>query len=370
MGPGLAMSAIASLVGAVSLFGLFVFARSRGRPRPYLNEAGRPLAGSLSEKIYVLINGVQQGMFIKGRDAELPVLLYLHGGMPDYFLTERYPTGLDEYFVAVWWEQRGSGLSYDRIIPPDTVTADQLLLDTLAVTNYLRTRFKREKIYLMGHSGGTFIGLQAAARAPEFYHAYLGVAQMAYQLRSEQRAYAYMLGRFKELGDAAMVRRLEAAPVGDTIPLLNGYMSVRDIAMHRLGIGTTHHMRSLIIGLMLPSLLNREYTVGEKINMWWSKISSGKRLWNEQLSTDLTTTVTRLNIPVYFLHGVHDYTVSYFEAKAYCEQLHAPVKGFYSFEHSAHSPLFEEPERMREIIQQDVLGGTSEHADKSQVEET
>ena len=64
-----------------------------------------------------------------------------------------------------------------------------------------------------------------------------------------------------------------------------------------------------------------------------------------------------------WLHGVHDYTVSYSEAKTYCNQLAAPVKGFYSFEHSAHSPLFEEPERMREIIEQDVFHGKSAHAD-------
>jgi pimeloyl-ACP methyl ester carboxylesterase len=282
--------------------------------------------------------------------------------MPDYFLTERYPTGLDDYFVVVWWEQRGSGLSFLADISAKTVTAEQLVADTIEMTNYLRARFERAKIYLMGHSGGTFIGLQAAARAPELYHAYLGVAQITYQFRSEQRAYAYMLGRFKELGDLAMVRRLEAAPVGDTLPLPDGYMSVRDIAMHRLGVGTTHDMRSLISGLIVPSLLNREYTVAEKINLWRGKISSGKTLWNQQLSTDLTK-LTRLEIPVYFLHGVHDYTVSYFEAKAYYEQLAAPVKGFYSFEHSAHSPLFEEPERMRQIIRRDVLHATTVRAD-------
>lgn len=73
--------------------------------------------------------------------------------------------------------------------------------------------------------------------------------------------------------------------------------------------------------------------------------------------------MTRVDVPVYFLHGVHDYTVSYSDAKAYCRQLEAPAKGFYSFEHSAHSPLFEEPERVREIIEQDVFHGTSVHAD-------
>ena len=94
--------------------------------------------------------------------------------------------------------------------------------------------------------------------------------------------------------------------------------------------------------------------------MWRGKIFSGSRLWNTQLSTDLTKKVTRLEVPVYFLHGVYDYTVSYPLAKSYYEQLDAPLKGFYTFTESAHSPLFEEPKRMREIMQADVLVGANE----------
>jgi pimeloyl-ACP methyl ester carboxylesterase len=120
------------------------------------------------------------------------VLLFLHGGLPEYFLTERYPTQLENDFTVVWWEQRGAGLSYSPRIPPETMTLEQFVADTLSVTDYLRNRFSQEKIYLMAHSGGTFIGLQVAARAPQVYCAYVGVAQMVHQLESERRAYEYM----------------------------------------------------------------------------------------------------------------------------------------------------------------------------------
>ena len=103
----------------------------------------------------------------------------------------------------VWWEQRGAGLSYSPGIPPETMTLEQFIADTLSVTDYLRDRFSKEKIYLMAHSGGTFIGLQAAARAPEVYYAYIGVAQMVHQLKSERLAYEYMLERFKQTGNTA-----------------------------------------------------------------------------------------------------------------------------------------------------------------------
>jgi pimeloyl-ACP methyl ester carboxylesterase len=352
----------ALLVSILVLVGVLLH-WSPGRPTPFLDDGGQPLPGSISEKTHVTINGVEQGMFIKGRDADNPVLLYLHGGMPDYFLTEHYPTGLDEYFTVVWWEQRGSGLSYGPNIPPENVNPDQLVSDTLAVTDYLRTRFGQPAIYLMGHSGGTFVGIQAAARAPELYRAYIGVAQMSNQLESEQLAYAYMLQRFKDGGNAKMVRALEGAPVTDAVPLPDAYLSVRDVAMHSLGIGTTRDMTSIVTGLLLRSLENREYTLREKIGLWRGKIFSGRRLWNTQLSTDLTRRVTRLEIPVYFLHGVHDYTVSYPLAKTYYKHLDAPLKGFYTFTRSAHSPLFEEPQRMREIMQADVLAGAKGLAD-------
>jgi pimeloyl-ACP methyl ester carboxylesterase len=111
------------------------------------------------------------------------------------------------------------------------------------------------------------------------------------------------------------------------------------------------------------SLRSREYTLSEKIALWRGKILSGNRLWNTQLATNLTKKVTRLELPVYFFHGVHDYTVSYPLAKSYFERLHAPLKGFYTFKQSAHSPLFEEPEKMREIMLANVLTGTNALAD-------
>jgi pimeloyl-ACP methyl ester carboxylesterase len=360
----IAVSAL--LVAVLALVGVMLL-WSPGRPTPFLDAGGKVLAGSISEKIHVNINGVEQGMFIKGKDSSNPVLLYLHGGMPDYFLTQDYPTGLDDCFTVVWWEQRGSGLSFSPDLPPESVNPDQLVSDTLAVTDYLRSRFGQDKIYLMGHSGGTFIGIQAAAQAPELYHAYIGVAQMSNQLESEKLAYTYMLQRFKDDGDAKLVRSLEEAAVTDSVPLPDSYLSVRDSAMHGLGIGTTHDMRSVVTGLLLRSFENREYTLSEKVDMWRGKILSFNRLWNTQLSTDLTKKVTRLQLPVYFFHGGYDYTVSYPLARSYYEQLDAPVKGFYTFTESAHSPLFEEPTRMLEIMQADVLKGGNGLADPGQL---
>lgn len=341
-----------------------LLAISPGKPVPFLDENGKLLEDSISEKIFVEINGVRQGMFIKGTDVKNPVLLYLHGGMPDYFLTQKYPKGLEEIFTVVWWEQRGTGLSYNPDMPQETMNVEQMVADTIELTNYLRQRFGVEKIYLMGHSGGTFIGIQAAARAPELYHAYIGVAQMSYQLRSEQMAYEYMLEQFKANGDTNMVQKLEASPVTMTGGVPDSYLLVRDVAIHKLGIGTMHDMRSVVTGILLPSFQFREYTLGEKLNQWRAKTQSGvSTMWNEMMVIDLNRDVTKLDVPVYFFEGIYDYTVNYTLAKEYFEKLDAPVKGFYTFEHSAHSPMFEEPEKMQKILLEDVLVENNSLAD-------
>ena len=102
----------------------------------------------------------------------------------------------------------------------------------------------------------------------------------------------------------------------------------------------------------------------EKVNMWRGKSRSGvSSLWATMLATDMTKQVPALAIPVYFFHGSHDYTVSYQLAKDYFEQMKAPMKGFYTFRQSAHSPLFEEPEKMRQIFQEDVFEGKNKLAD-------
>ena len=323
-----------------------------------------PARETVTEKVFADINGVRQGMFIQCADPARPVLLYLHGGLPEYFLTDRYPTGLDMDFTVAWWEQRGAGLSYRPAIPPETMTLEQFIADTLSVTDYLRNRFSQEKIYLMAHSGGTFIGLQAAARRPDKYHAYIGVAQVVDQRRSETLAYDYMLERFRDEGNRSMVRKLEAAPVTMTAGTNGRYLAVRDRAMHSLGVGTTRDMNSVLRGVVWPSLLTPHYTIAEKIGLWRGKRAAGvSTLWEEMLAADLTERVPELALPAHFFHGICDQTVSYELAKAYAEKLTAPLKGFYTFYQSAHSPLFEEPHKARRIMRDDVLNGTSTLAD-------
>jgi pimeloyl-ACP methyl ester carboxylesterase len=243
------------------------------------------------------------------------------------------------------------------------MTVDQLVDDTIAVTDHLRKRFGQPKIYLLAHSWGSYVAIRAAQRSPERYHAYIGMGQIAHQIESEKLAYDFALARSHESGDGRTVRRLEASPVTTGAPLPAKWNAMRDGVMHRLGVGTTRDMDSVVSGVFVPSWTSREYTLPEKLDLWRGKFGSRPIFWNEFMEVDMSSAVPTLAIPTYFVQGRYDYTTNYALARRYFESLDAPVKGFYTFENSAHSPAFEEPDRMLRVLREDVLSGATRLAD-------
>ncbi len=337
---------------------------SLGRTKPFIDEYGNILEGSISEKTFVEINGASLGIFIMAKDSGSPVLLFLGGGpgIPEYFLEQEYPSGLADEFVVCYLEYRGTSLSYQSGMDAETMTLDQHVDDVAAVTGYLRERFGQEKIYLMGHSFGTYIGINTVNRHPKLYHSYIAMSQMADSTKSETLAYDYMYEEYKAQGNDKMVRQFEEYPVHTSEEALVKYTfsDLRDNAMHDLGVGTTHAMRSVISEIFFPSLRCTVYTQAERINIWRGKAFAGATpVGVARWSFNAFDEISRLEIPVYFFAGAYDLTCAYSLQKEYYEKLDAPLKAFYTFDHSAHSPLFEEPEKAMEILSKDVLTGTA-----------
>ncbi len=334
------------LLGLISIISTLLLVVLSGKMIPYTDASGQVLPGSLAEKSWVTINGVEMGMIIKSRDIKKPVLLFVHGGpgMPEYWLNASYPAHLDEVFTVVWWDQRGTGLSYNSKIPTDTMTTAQLVSDTISVSRYLCQRFRQDKIYLMGHSFGTYLGIQAAVQAPQLYHAYIGVAQSVNLALSEELAYEWLLNYYRD--DKKILNQLEKFPYGTA-----AYERIRDRVMHEAGIGTTHTMYSVITGIFLAVMKHREYTLKEKFQVWQGKAFSKSSPLNEEFrQANLSDLITRLDLPVLFFSGAYDYTVNHHLSEIFLEDIKAPQKHFYLFEDSAHSPIFEEPEAVLKIL--------------------
>jgi len=351
----------------LSIIGLIItlIILSPGNPKQFLDKNGNKLKNSISEKVFLDINGSKQGMFIKSKNVDNPIILYLHGGMPVYFLTEKYPTHLENNFTIVWWEQRNCGISYSSSSSQNRATIEQLVDDTIVLTKYLLERFNKKKIYLMGHSGGTFLGVSVIDQMPELYEAYIGMAQMSDQFLSEKLAYDYILNKHREMNSKKMVEHFEKYSFDDQNKIPIEYLKMRDDAMHELGVGTMRNMRNVATDLFLPSLFFSEYTLLEKYNLWAGKSKFGiSQNWEIMTQTNLIETKNYFKIPVYFFHGLYDYTCSYELAKKYFDNITAPIKGFYTFDQSAHSPLFEEPDKMNRILINDVKNLRTDLADR------
>lgn len=358
------------ILGLLVCLFIFLLIKSPGKPEQYLDNKGKPIVGSISEKTFVKIGGVKQGMFIRSKNINNPVLLYIHGGpaFPNYFLIDKYKPDLEDYFTVCYWEQRGGGLSYTPDVTLESMNFHQLTSDAIEVTNYLRKRFVKEKIYMIAHSGGTPFAIIAVASAPQLYYAYIGMAQITNQAESEKLAYRYMLEQYTVSGNRKAINEFKKYPILDSANyIVPFYKSLtRDESMHDLGIGTKRSMRSVFKDVFIPVWMCKAYTLREKVNIWISKFSFIKKtkLIDELFQTDIPSKIPKLEIPVYFFSGKYDLTVNHDLSKEYLDKLQAPLKGFYTFTESAHSPIFEEPEKLRDILVKDVLKADICLADK------
>lgn len=333
----------------------FVLPPGQGRIPAFKDERGEELKGSISEKCYLEVEGADLGMVLLAKDTTNPVLLVCGGGpgIPEYLLEAMYPTGLADEFVVCYLDYRGAGLSYSADIEPDTLTTGRYVADILAVTNYLRERFSQDKIYILGHSFGTYAGIRTVQQHPEYYHAYIAMSQNCSQKESEYRAYDYMKEQYEKLGNTKMAEKFGKYPIQESETAYQQYFSssLRDTAMHELGVGTTRDMSSVITGIFFPSLRCRSYTRQERINIWRGKaLTAQAPVVAEGICFNAFEEVPSLEIPVYFFAGKYDYTCNYDLQKEYYEQIQAPEKEFYTFENAAHSPLFEEPEKAVQIL--------------------
>jgi proline iminopeptidase len=132
---------------------------------------------------------------IRGRSTSLPVLLHLAGGPGGTDIgAMRLDTGLEQHFVVATWDQRGTGKSYPAFDPAATLTLEQVVADTIEVTEYLAARFGVERIYIAGQSWGTIPATLAVQRRPELYHAFIGTGQMVDIRETDRLFYEDTLG--------------------------------------------------------------------------------------------------------------------------------------------------------------------------------
>jgi hypothetical protein len=188
---------------------------------PVLGANGQPVPGSIAELTTVELGGQEQAISIRSADPDKPVLLYLSGGpsQSDIAFARALLEPLTADFVVVAWDQRGSGKSYAALDPTATYTLDGLVGDTIALTDYLRDRFAEEKIYLLGESWGSTLGVLAVQERPDLFHAHIGSGQMVSQRVTDQIIWRDLLAYAERTGNGELydqILTLGEPPYRDT----------------------------------------------------------------------------------------------------------------------------------------------------------
>jgi pimeloyl-ACP methyl ester carboxylesterase len=341
---------------------LAVVALVTGLLRPASTEAivgsdGEPVSGSIAELVEVRIGGHDQAIMARGVSAEAPVLLYLEGGPGGTGIGRIRNSGedLERSFVVATWDQRGTGKSYDALEPRSTLTVDQVVDDTLEVTNYLRDRFGQQKIYLVGSSWGTTVGVLAVQRSPELFHAYVGTGQMVDQFETDTLMYAESLADAVARGDDAMagaLRELGEPPYDSTLDYPVA------IASNPKWVNFEHGEDYNAAAEYPASLFVAEYTLIEQLRGMGAIAETFNVLYPQLADTDFRIQVPSLDVPVYVVEGKHEAAGRETLARQWFDLLSAPSKEYVVFENSGHTPPSDEPghfaEFMGDVVQSSV----------------
>lgn len=321
-------------------------------------EDGEPVAGSIAELVEVRIGEHDQALMLRGVSAEAPVLLYLEGGPGGTGIGRIRSSGedLEQDFVVATWDQRGAGKSYDALEPASTLTVDQVVDDTLEVVDYLRDRFDEQKIYLVGSSWGTTVGVLAVQRSPQLFHAYVGTGQMVDQFETDTLMYAESLADAEARGDDDMVdalRELGEPPYDDTLDYPVA------IASNPRWLDFEHGEDHNPSAEYPASLFVSEYTLIEQLRGMAAIAETFDVLYPQLEDTDLRVQVPSLEVPVLVIEGRYEAAGRETLAREWFELLSAPSKRYVVLENSGHTPPSDEPGRFAELMA-DVLRTTGE----------
>lgn len=308
---------------------------------------------ALDKSEIVSINSTKYYLRIRTCNTDNPVVLFLHGGCgsPDRAQVMKYQSPLATNFTLVAFDQRGSGYAYNKKEAKTLdLTKEIYLNDVHNVVDYLKQKFNKQKIIIVGHSFGSVLGVWYVQQYPNDVLAYVGVGQCVDYIENEKLSYAWTLQEAEKVGDnksVAILKRIGA-------PLDNGkyknehqksLMQQRAV-LHKLGGATYSNRKPYWQELLfheVPIML-KEYSFCGMIK-YVKGLSYSPNTTLAKTNPDFMNTAKKLDVPVYLLLGHHDMNCVYTLAEKWFEQLEAPDKKIVWFENSAHSPQWEESDK-------------------------
>ena len=300
----------------------------------------------VQEQYSVRLGGVAQWISVRGQDRANPILLFVHGGpaspaMPTLWQFQR---PLEDYFTVVQWDQRAAGKTLAETDPATldaTLRIDRYAHDAIELAEYLRRRYGKDKVILVGHSWGTIVGMRAALERPDLFAAYVGIGQVIDTRENERISYEYAVAQAKAHGNATALRELAAiAPYPGDAPITRERIVVaRRWAQHYGGLSAFRGDSAYYFD---GPLLSPDYEAADVCAIDRGSLATLARVLPEFLDVDFRG-VTRFPIPVVMFLGRHDYTTPSAPTAAWLARVDAPYKRAVWFEHAAHLIPWEEP---------------------------
>ena len=306
---------------------------------------------------FITVNGDRQNIRVRSQSADLPVLLFLHGGpgVCDRNWVMKYQSDLSEVCTMVCWDQRASGKSCTKASLNGSITVEMMIEDACAVVDELCRRFGKEKIYIVGHSWGSILGVMLTKRIPEKIAYYIGMGQFVEGAENERLSYEFCLNEARRVGDDKVVAKLEkGAPVNGMYPDKDAMMLQRD-CLTKYGGAEYHCREGIVKSLLIPLIKSDEYSLPELVKYARGALTLPDKLWGEVIANNFFETASKLEVPVLITQGRHDYNTPSEIVSRWIDMLDAPAKEIVWFEESAHSPIKEEPELWGRVIREKIF---------------
>ncbi|MEW5250960.1 alpha/beta fold hydrolase [Microbulbifer discodermiae] len=145
------------------------------------------LAGEVDSKWWLESNGAKLYLEVSGRDSSKPLILFLHGGPGDVELgLIPFQVGvgraLEEKYLVAYLHQRGAGRSLE--VRKDTLTIENNIEDVHNIVSFLKKRYKKDNVILIGHSWGGALAALYAREHPDDLEQVIFIS--SYQSAEEQ----------------------------------------------------------------------------------------------------------------------------------------------------------------------------------------
>lgn len=293
---------------------------------------------------YIPINGISQYLFHSGTSYHNPVMLFLHGGpgAVESLFAYSFQENWEDIYTIVHWDQRGAGKTLTENPDSDSFPNIELLLDDLfQVIHYLKKKYKKEKIILLGHSWGTILGTLYIQKHPEDIEYYIGVGQVINMLENEKVAYnktKEVIISSKNKRDLKKLNSLGDYP-GDKLDF-----SSKDKLIKFRKLQAKYNLSTKLNFSIFKLAFKSPIFQYSDITSYIKRHSANTKLYSFMETFNLNSLPNSYSIPIYYILGANDWQTPYTIAQSYFNSLTAPYKKLYLIPDAGHMTMFDKPD--------------------------